>query len=154
MRRVRHPVRADVLALPTMAQMQAALPAGMRAAAIAMLLAGDPGSNAARRRVIDAVRGAGVPDYDDAAVDADLESGPDPAAGRSIAERLDALAGQLAVPRQGVVPGRDRQDRAGRRCADRVRAADAPGRSPRWLGMTPAQAVGVIALTEEGASAE
>ena len=87
---------ADVLALPTMAQMQAALPAGMRAAAIAMLLAGDPGSNAARRRVIDAVRGAGVPDYGDAAVDADLESGPDPAADRSIAERLEVLAGQLA----------------------------------------------------------
>ncbi len=36
----------DVLSLPTAAQMQAALPAGMRAAATAMLRAGDPGSPA------------------------------------------------------------------------------------------------------------
>ena len=39
----------DVLTLPTAAQMQAALPAGMRAAATAMLLAGDRGSAAARQ---------------------------------------------------------------------------------------------------------
>ena len=144
---------SDVLALPTMAQMQAALPAGMRAAAVAMLLAGDRGASAARRRAIDAVRGAGVPDYDDAAVDADLQSAADPAAGGSIAERLEALAVQLAVParewflaeiiRIGLADGALTE-------SERQTAREMAG----CLGMTPAQAVGVIALTEEGASAE
>ena len=144
---------SDVLALPTMAQMQAALPAGMRGAAIAMLLAGDQAASAARRRVIDAVRGAGVPGYDDAAIDADLESAADPAAGDSIAERLDALAVQLAVParewflaeivRIGLADGALTE-------SERQAAREMAG----CLGMTPAQAVGVIALTEEGASAE
>jgi len=144
---------SDVLALPTMAQMQAALPAGMRAAAIAMLRAGDASSGAARRRVIDAVRGAGVPDYDDAAVEADLGSAATPAAGSSAAERLDTLAGQLAGParewflaeiiRIGLADGAltDAERQTGRELAG-------------LLGMTPAHAVGVIALTEEGASAE
>ena len=144
---------SDVLQLPTMAQMQAALPAGMRAAATAMLLAGDRGSSAARRRVIDAVRGAGVADYDDAAVDADLESGADRAAERTRAERLEALAGQLAMParewflaeiiRIGLADGALTEP-------ERQTAREIAGR----LAMTPAQAVGVIALTEEGASAE
>src|SRR5215470_12382683 len=45
--------RMEVLSLPTVAQMQAALPAGMRAAAIAMLRAGGGRSGPARRRAID-----------------------------------------------------------------------------------------------------
>lgn len=142
----------EVLALPTMAQMQAALPAGMRAAAITMLRAGDPGSSAARRRVIDAVKGAGAAEYDDAAVDADLESSAGADGGGSVEERLNALAAQLAVParewflaeivRIGLADGAltDSERQAAREIAGQ-------------LGMTPAQAVGVIALTEEGASA-
>jgi hypothetical protein len=141
----------DVLALPTRAQMQEALPAGMRAAAIAMLRAGDPGSTAARRRVVDAVRGAGIAGYDDAAVEADLaRSGPD-AAG-SAADRLNALSAQLAEParewflaeivRIGLADGTLTD-------AERRAARDVAGH----LGMTAAQAVGVITLTEEGASA-
>ena len=47
----------DVLRLPTAAQMQAALPAGMRAAATAMLHAGDPGSPAARQAAVAAIQG-------------------------------------------------------------------------------------------------
>jgi len=140
-----------VLTLPTTAQMQAALPAGMRAAAVLMLRAGDPGSSAARRRVIDVIKGAGVADYDDAAVDADLESGGmdgDP----SVADRLGALATQFAVParewflaeivRIGLADGSLTD-------SERQAAREIGG----YLGMTPAQAVGVIALTEEGASA-
>ena len=47
----------DVLSLPTAAQMQAALPAGMRAAATAMLRAGGPSSPAARQRAVTAIQG-------------------------------------------------------------------------------------------------
>src|SRR5579859_6899483 len=50
-----------VLALPTTAQMQQALPAGIRAATAVMLQAGDPRSVAARRRVIDVVKVRGLP---------------------------------------------------------------------------------------------
>lgn len=142
----------DVLALPTMAQMQAALPAGMRAAAITMLRAGDASSGVARRRAIDAVRGAGVAGYDDVAVDADLEQSSRPGAGEEVAARLDALAGQLAVParewflaeivRIGLADG-------GLTEAERQAARE----MATGLQMTPAQAVGVITLTVEGASA-
>ena len=52
----------DVLSLPTAAQMQAALPAGMRAAVVVVMLsAGDPASLAARRAAVAAVRAAGRP---------------------------------------------------------------------------------------------
>jgi hypothetical protein len=140
-----------VLSLPTTAQMQAALPAGMRAAAVLMLQAGDPGSIAARRRVIDVVKGAGVAEYDDAAVDADLQSGGqsgDPA----VLDRLSVLATQLAVPaREWFLAEIVRIGLADGALTDSERhAARNIGGA---LGMTPAQAVGVIALTEEGASA-
>ena len=140
-----------VLRLPTTAQMQAALPTGMRAAAIIMLLAGDPGSSAARRRVIDVVRGAGLSDYEDAAVDADIRSaGAD--GELSASDRLSALSTQLAVPaREWFLAEMVRIGLADGPLTDSERqAARDIGAS---LGMTPAQAVGVIALTEQGASA-
>ena len=140
-----------VLSLPTTAQMQAALPAGMRVAAVIMLLAGDPGSSGARRRVIDVVKGAGIADYDDAAVDADIRSAA--ADGQqSASERLSALSTQLAVPaREWLLAEIVRIGLADGPLTDAERqAAREIGGS---LGMTPAQAVGVIALTEEGASA-
>jgi hypothetical protein len=62
----------DVLSQPTTAQMQAALPAGMRAAVSAMLRSGDPSSPVSRQRAIEAVIGSGVPDYDEAMLNADL----------------------------------------------------------------------------------
>ncbi len=144
--------RTDVLALPTMAQMQAALPAGMRAAAATMLRAGDTGSTAARRRAIEAIKGAGASDYGDVALDADLDprTGLDPEAG--VPASLNALTAQLAVParewflaevvRIGLADGA--LSDAERRAATQIAG---------HLGMTQAQAVGVIALTEEGASA-
>src|SRR5215467_12424452 len=133
-----------VLMLPTTAQMQAALPVGMRAAAVLMLRAGDPGSSAARRRVIDVIRGAGVADYDDAAVDADLASAGaegDPA----VVDRLGALAAQLAVPaREWFLAEIVRIGLADGALTDSERhAARNIGGA---LGMTPAQAVGVITL--------
>src|SRR5260221_4177817 len=58
--------RMGVLALPTAAQMQAALPAGMRAAATVVLRAGGGGSPPAQRPGIGAVKKAGPPDSEEA----------------------------------------------------------------------------------------
>jgi hypothetical protein len=150
--------RMDVLSLPTTAQMQEALPAAMRAAAIVMLRAGGGSSAAARRRAIDAITGAGVADYDDVALDADLSAAAMPAQpgqyqpGQDLAEPLNRVAIQLAVParewflaevvRIGLADGMLSDDE--RHTAREVAAQ---------LGMTPAQARGVISMTEEGASA-
>jgi hypothetical protein len=145
--------RMDVLNLPTTAQMQEALPAGMRAAAIAMLRTGGGSSASARRRAIDAIKGAGVADYDDAALDADLSAAATSAQpGHGLAEPLNRVAIQLAVParewflaevvRIGLADGMLSDDE--RHTAREVAAQ---------LGMTPAQARGVISMTEEGASA-
>jgi len=143
--------RMDVLSLPTTAQMQEALPDGMRAAAIAMLRAGGGSSAAARRRAMDAIKGAGVADYDDVALDADLSAAV-MSAPPDLAGPLNRVAIQLAVParewflaevvRIGLADGMLSDDE---RHAAREVAAQ--------LGMTPAQARGVISMTEEGASA-
>jgi len=145
--------RMEELSLPTVAQMQAALPAGMQAAAIAMLRAGGGSSGPARRRAIDAIRGSGLADYDDAALDADLAAPALPGQpGRELAGPLNRLAVQLAVParewflaeavRIGLADGTLSDDE--RHVAREIAAQ---------LGMTPAQARGVISMTEEGASA-
>lgn len=141
--------RTEVLGLPTMEQMQAAHPAGMRAAAVTMLRAGDSGSQAARRRAIEAISGAGLVGYDDAALDADLAHA---SAGEDLTPALAALARQLAEParewflaeivRIGLADGTlsDSERQAAQEIAAR-------------LGMTPAQTVGVITMTEQGAAA-
>jgi hypothetical protein len=138
--------RIEVLGLPTLAAMQAALPAGSLAAVTTMLRAGDPASALARARGIDMIRVAGLPGYDDAALTADLAVADDPA------EPLRTLARQLAPPasdwfladvvRVGLADGPLSDDERG---AARLVAAH--------LGMTSAQAHGVICLTEEAASA-
>jgi zinc-ribbon family len=142
--------RMEVLSLPTAAQMQAALPAGMRAAALIMLRAGGGSSGPARRRAIDAIKGAGLADYDDTALDTDLSALARP--GQDLAGPLNRLTVQLAVParewflaeavRIGLADGMLSGDE--RNAAQEIAAE---------LGMTPAQARGVIAMTEEGASA-
>lgn len=135
----------EVLGLPTAARMQEALPAGIRALVTVMLRAGDPASPPARRRAIEAVTGAGARDYDDAALDADL--GQPAQAGQP---RITALRDQSQVHARewylaemiriamadGPLTG------AQRAAAEHV-AAD--------LGLTPAQALGVITLAEQGA---
>ena len=101
--------------------------------------------------MIDVVRGAGLADYDDAAVDADIRSaGAD--GELSAGDRLSALSTQLAVPaREWFLAEMVRIGLADGPLTDAERqAARDIGAS---LGMTPAQAVGVIALTEQGASA-
>lgn len=144
------PYRMEVLSLPTSAQMQEALPAGMRAAVTAMLRAGGGSSMPARRRAIDAVRGAGLAGYDDAALDADLSAAAPP--GQDLAAPLNRLTMQLAIPaREWFLAEVVRIGLADGMLSDEERSA-AQGVAAQ-LGMTQAQARGVISMTEEGASA-
>lgn len=142
--------RIEVLALPTVAAMQAALPAGSVAAATTMLRAGDLSSPDARSRAIDVVRQAGLTGYDDAALIADLTAAV--ALESDISVPLGTLARQLTSPapewfladvvRVGLADGPLSDEE---RDAARLIAAH--------LGMTAAQAHGVISLTEESAAA-
>jgi tellurite resistance protein len=145
--------RVEVLALPTITQMQTALSAGVRAAAVAMLRASGGGGERSRRRAIDAIRKAGLADYQDPSLDADLTaSGESAHPGRDLARPLNSLAVQLANParewflaevvRIGLADGPLSDD-------ERSAAQDVAAQ----LGMTPAQARGVITMTEEAAAA-
>ncbi|HUZ35041.1 MAG TPA: zinc-ribbon domain-containing protein [Streptosporangiaceae bacterium] len=137
----------DVLSLPTASQMQAALPAGMRAAACAMLLAGDPVSGPARQRAVEAITGAGAAGYDGAALDTDLAQPP--GAGDDVLAQLES---QLAVPaREWFLAEVVRVGMADGPLTGAER--DAAYRVGAGLGMTKAQALGVITLTEQGAAA-
>lgn len=142
--------RVEVLAIPTIAEMQEALPAGALAAVTTMLRAGDPTSPAARNRAIDVLAAAGLPGYDDSALTIALAVGE----GRltDIAEPLGRLAVQLTMPapdwfltdavRVGLADGPLSDEE---REAARLIAAH--------LGMTAGQAHGVILMAEESASA-
>jgi zinc-ribbon family/Tellurite resistance protein TerB len=142
--------RMEVLSLPTAAQMQAALPAGMRAAALIMLRAGGGSSAPARRRAIDAIKGAGLADYDDAALDADLSASA--MRSQNLAGPVNRLTVQLAVPaREWFLAEAVRIGLADGALSDDER--NAAREIAAHLGMTPAQARGVISMTEEGASA-
>jgi hypothetical protein len=138
----------NALAAPTAEQMQAALPTGMRAAASAMLRAGDPGSPPARRKAVEAITGAGAQGYDDAALDRDLAQPFE-----YVAPPLNQVGQQLAIQakewflaevvRVGMADGP--LSDAERQAAQGV-AAD--------LGMTQAQAYGVISMTERAAASD
>jgi hypothetical protein len=144
--------RVAVLKLPTTTQMLAAIPAGLRAAAIIMLRAGGD-SAPARRRAIDGIKGAGLPDYDEAALDADLfvSALPDQP-GQDLGGALNRLAIQLEVPaREWFLAEAVRLGLADGTLSDEERHA--AQKIAARLGMTPAQARGVISMTEEGASA-
>jgi hypothetical protein len=135
----------DVLSLPTTAQMQAALPAGMRAAVSAMLRSGDPASPVVRQRAIEAVVGAGMPGYDDAALDTDLTQPFE-----AIRPALNQVGAQLTFQaREWYLADVIRIGMADGSLTDGQRqAALAIGLD---LGMTHAQTVGVIATTEQSA---
>jgi hypothetical protein len=135
----------DALNQPTTAQMQAALPAGMRAAATAMLQSGDPANPAARQRAVAVILGAGAEGYADGNLDHDRAESPE-AVGQAIgqvAQQLtpDAREWFLAeVIRVGTADGPLTESE--RNTAVAV-AAD--------LGLSPAQAIGVITLAEQPA---
>ncbi len=135
----------EVLSQPTTAQMQAALPAGMRAAVSAMLRSGDPASPASRQRAIEAVMQAGTPGYDEATLNADLMMPFD-----SIRPALNQVGAQLTIQAREWY------------LAEVIRIAMADGTLTEGerhaalaigvdLGMTQAQVVGVVAMTEQSA---
>ena len=135
----------DVLNQPTTAQMQAALPAGMRAAVSAMLRSGDPASPVSRQRAIEAVVGAGTPGYNEAMLSADLTQPFE-----SIRPALNQVGGQLTIQAREWY------------LAEVIRIAMADGPLTETerhaalaigvdLGMTQAQVIGVVAMTEQSA---
>ena len=135
----------DVLSLPTVAQMQAALPAGMRAAAMIMLSAGDPASLAARRTALAAIQGHGAAGYADADLDHD-RSQPGEAARAAlnqVARQLTPDAREWFLARVIQVGMADGPLTDQERRAAQFIAAN--------LGMTRAQAIGVITTAEQGA---
>jgi hypothetical protein len=143
--------RTGVLAVPTSAQMEEALPAGTLSAAIGMLLAGDPGSGLARRRALDTIRGAGLTDYDESALDRDLVQAA--TSGGDAAAKLNTLAVQLAMPaREWFLAGIVRIGLADGQLTDEERLA--ARHVAANLGLTAAHAYGVITMTEESATAE
>ena len=135
----------DVLQLPTTAQMQAALPAGMRAAVSAMLRSGDPSSPVSRQRAIEAVIGSGVPDYGEAMLDADLMRSFE-----VIRPALNQVGAQLTIQaREWYLAEVIRIALADGPLSETERqAALAIGAD---LGMTQAQVIGVVAMTEQSA---
>jgi zinc-ribbon family len=133
----------DVLSLPTAAQMQAALPVGMRAAATAMLRAGGQGSPAARQRAVEAINGAGAQGYGDADLDSDA------------VQPAEAIRGALGQVTRQLTP-----DAKEWFLAETVRVGMADGPLTEQerrtalaiaadLGMTRAQAIGVVTITEQ-----
>jgi tellurite resistance protein len=135
------------LRMPTAERMAAALPAAMRAAAVTVLAAGDPNDSAARGRAVETIRGYGVADFDDDALDAELAGGP-----YDVAQVIAEAGTQLTVEaREWFLAQLVRVALADGMIAEGERQAlhEIAGR----LGMTPAHAVGVIATTE-GASRE
>ncbi len=138
----------QVLQLPTAAQMQAAIPAGLRAAAATMLRAGDEASAAARQRAIQVIVAGGAQGYDEAALDAEIALAPEIRAAR-VAEvggqlTADAKEWFLAeIIRIGMADGPLNEGERD--------AALAVGQG---LGMTQAQVIGVVALTEQASTSE
>jgi hypothetical protein len=135
----------EVLGQPTTAQMQTALPAGMRAAVSAMLRSGDPSSPVSRQRAIEAVIGSGVLDYNEATLSADLMQPFE-----AIRPALNQVGTQLTIQaREWYLAEVIRIALADGPLSDTERqAALAIGLD---LGMTQAQVVGVIAMTEQSA---
>jgi hypothetical protein len=143
--------RLDLLGLPTVAQMQAALPAGTRAAAVAMLRAGDPRSVSARHRAVEVIRGAGLTGYDDAALEAELARAAWPA--QELSGLLNGLAGQLVdQARWWLLADVVRIGLAGGPLTQRQRIAAL--QIGAQLGIGPARARDVITMTEQGAPSE
>jgi tellurite resistance protein len=142
--------RLEVLMVPTTAEMQVALPAASLAAVTIMLQSGDQASALARSRAVEVVRAAGLSGYDDSALTADLAAAGDP--DLDLQGSLTSFSRQLIGPaaewfladavRVGLADGPLSDDER-----DAARAVAA------HLGMTSAQAHGVISMTEQSAAA-
>lgn len=133
----------EVLKAPTVAAMQTAVTEGVRGMVAVMLHAGDPRSVAARRKAITVVTGAGVTGYEEGALAQDLAR---PAA--DWRPSIVAFGGQLQpVAKEWHLAEMIRLGLLDGPLADNQRNALIGIASD--LGMTPAQAYGVISLTEQ-----
>lgn len=137
----------EVLTAPTAASMQAAIPAGVRAMVSVMLRTGGTDSPAARSRALEAVRSAGQANYDESTLAEDLSHSLEQARqmittfGAQL--RPEAKEWHLAeAVRIGLADGPLTENE---RATAEMIASD--------LGMTSAQALGVITLTEQSAGA-
>jgi tellurite resistance protein len=151
--------RVDLLAVPTVEQMQAALLDATTAAALAMLNAGGSASQAARRRAIGLIMSAGSPEYGELDLEVALEAteqpyetvvscGPVP----GLRSAVETLAIQLERPAKEWFLGKVVQVGL----ADGSLSAaerDVVGTVARYLGMSQAKAEDVILLAEEAAQA-
>jgi len=110
-----------------------------------MLRSGDPNSPVSRQRAIEAVIGAGTPGYDEAMLNADLMQSFE-----SIRPALNQIGAQLTIQAREWY------------LAEVIRIAMADGPLTEGerhaalaigvdLGMTQAQVVGVVAMTEQSA---
>lgn len=135
----------EVLRSPTAASMEAAIPAGVRALVSVMLRAGGLDSILARNRAIEVVRGVGEGDFDESMLTEDLARTLESA--RAAVVRLGTqlrsearewhLAGAVRVAlANGPLTENER-------ATAEMLAAD--------LGLTPAQTLGVITLTQQSA---
>ena len=151
--------RVELLAVPTIEQMHAALLAGTKEAVLAMLGSGGADSPVARRRGIQMIRAAGAPDYGDEQLTAALDDGP--AAGPSAAARpreidepgvglrpaIEAFAIQLDIhAREWFLAKVVEVGLADGSLTARERAV--AGTVARYLGMSPARGEDVISLVE------
>ncbi len=150
--------RVELLAVPTVDQMEIALLAGTRAAVLAMLGAGGTGSLAARRRGIELIRTAGADGYDELRLAAALGEEPagdaaapdEPAVG--LRPALEAFSVQLEghardwflakVVEVGLADGP-------LSAAER----DVASTVARYLGMSQSRGKDVISLAEQAAQA-
>ncbi len=95
--------RVEVLSIPTMGAMQAALPSGARAAVTTMLRAGDPASPAARNSAIDVLLAAGLAGFLADAVRVGLADGPLSDEERQAARLIGSHLGMTAAQAHGVI---------------------------------------------------
>lgn len=147
--------RVELLAVPTMEQMQDALRAGTAAAVHALLGADGASRAASRRRGIEMIRHAGWTEYDDACLE-DALAGASAIAGSGHAvglrPALEALAIQLEVPAREWFLAKVVQVGL----ADGSLGAperEVVGTVAKYLGMSQAQACAIIALSEQAAQA-
>src|ERR1700730_3201257 len=133
----------EVLKLPTTVQMQAALGTGMRAMVGIILRAGDPASPLSRRRALGAVTGTGEDGYDEHALKEDLAEPADTARAKvgALGAQLQSEAREWYLAEAIRIAMADGPLTGAQRAAAEHLAAT--------LGMTRAQAFGVIALTEQ-----
>jgi hypothetical protein len=163
--------RVELLAVPTMEQMLAALLVGTKAAVLAMLRAGGAGSPAARRRAVQMIRAAGASDYHDgrllaALADHGASGAPGvpgmPGPGRTVTGDDGLVVGLRPAVEAFAIQLEPHAREWFLAKIVEIGLADGPlsaderavaGTVARYLGMTAAHGRDVIMLTEDAAQA-